>query len=235
MNKRDFLITVFSIGILFFSTTSCNSQKNNGELLKTSNDTLSWVIGENIARTVVATELEYNNDIVLKAVEATLRGEASPLNDSCFNEILAQLSFIVQKTQQENAQKLLHQQDSILQQLSKENTGIKRHESGIYYQVLKEGKGKCASEQQRIRFNYEGRLLDGNIFDSSFGGNGIQTLPKNVLPGLCIGLCTMNAGSRCIFYIPSRMAFGKAGDPSLHIPSNSIVVYEIELYEIYND
>lgn len=226
---------MFLVWTVFLSTTSCNSQKANGEMLKNNNDTLSWVIGENIARTVVATELEFNNEIVLKAVEATLNGEESPLNDSCFNDILAQLSFLVQKTQRGNAEKLLQEQDAKLQQMARENPEIKRHESGIYYQVLKEGKGKCATEVQRLRFNYEGRLLDGKVFDSSFGGDGVQTLPKNVLPGLGIGLCTMNAGSRRVFYIPSYMAFGKTGDPTLHIPGNSIVVYEVELYEIYND
>ena len=235
MTKRNYLLAILFVGAMLVATTSCNSQKNNGEMLKTQNDTISWVVGENIARTVMATELELNNEVILKAVEATLKGETSPLNDSCFNDLLMQLNVLVQRTQQKNAEKLLAEQDAVLQKMARENSKMKRHESGIYYEVVKEGEGKCATELQRLRFNYEGRLLDGTVFDSSFGGNGIQTLPKNVFPGLGIGLCTMNEKSRYIFYIPSYLAFGKTGSPELHIPGNSIVVYEVELYEIYKD
>jgi FKBP-type peptidyl-prolyl cis-trans isomerase len=153
-----------------------------------------------------------------------------------YQEGLDNFAAALYMAQQEKAKATFVKQQQQLQQLAQNDPQLKLDErSGIYYKVVKEGTGPNAPEKMRVRFNYEGRLLDGTVFDNSFGTNGIINLPVNLMKGVGFALTLMNAGSRYIFYIPSHLAFGPNGSPQLNIPGDAIVVYEIELYEILKD
>ena len=204
--------------------------------LKTHNDTLSWILGENFARGLVESNVQLNKAAILKAVEATLDGLPSMVDNITYQEGLDEFAQTLYMAQQEKAQQAFQQQQQQLRQLAQSDPQLKLDQkSGIYYKVVKEGKGANAPENMRVRFNYEGRLLDGTVFDNSFGTNGIINLPVNLMKGVGYALTMMNPGSRYIFYIPSHLAFGQTGDAVLQIPGNAIVVYEIELYEILKD
>lgn len=222
---------------LLFSATSCNSQESNSNVeLKTASDTTSWVLGENFARGLKESNVELNKQVILKAVEATLDGKESIVDNLTYQKYLDNFSAALFLAQQEKAKEFYAKQQQQLQEIAKGDPQIKLDErSGIYYKVVKEGKGPKAPENMRVRFNYEGRLLDGTVFDHSFATSGIINLPVNLMQGVGYALTMMNAGSRYIFYIPSHLAFGANGDPELNIPGNAIVVYEIELYEIFKD
>ena len=174
--------------------------------------------------------------VILKAVEATLDGKESMVDNITYQKFLDDFSAAMYMAQQQKAQEAYAKQQQQLQEMAKNDPQLKLDErSGIYYKVVKEGKGPKAPENMRVRFNYEGRLLDGTVFDNSFSTSGIVNLPVNLMRGVGFALTLMNAGSRYIFYIPSHLAFGSNGSPELKIPGDAIVVYEIELYEIMKD
>ena len=232
MKRTNFLIGIAVTATLMFSATSCNSQENNAEL-KTANDTMSWILGENFARGLMDSEIQLNKQIILKAVEDVLDGKPSKVDKVTYQEGLEKFAATLRIAQQNREQKIFLEQQETLKGLAQKDPQLKYDEkSGIYYKVVTEGKGPNVLEKQRARFNYEGRLLDGTVFDNSFGTNGIINLPANLMQGVGYGLTLMNAGSRYIFYIPSHYAFGADGSPQLNIPGDAIVVYEIELYEI---
>ena len=235
MKRTNFLIGIAISATLLFSATSCNSQENKVEL-KTASDTISWILGENFARGLKESEVQLNKQVILKAVEATLDGKPSMVDNVTYQEGLENFSAALHLAQQNKEQKVFVEQQETLKALAEKDPEMKYDEtSGIYYKVVKEGKGPKAKEKQRVRFNYEGRLLDGTVFDNSFSTSGIFNLPANLMQGVGYSLTLMNAGSRYIFYIPSHYAFGASGSPQLNIPSDAIVVYEIELYELYKD
>ncbi|MBO7542212.1 MAG: FKBP-type peptidyl-prolyl cis-trans isomerase [Bacteroidales bacterium] len=234
--RRNKVFLGLSLAVtLLLSATSCNSQESKVEL-KTASDTMSWILGENFARGLKESNVELNKAVILKAVEATLDGKPSLVDNITYQEGLDNFALALHMAQQEKAKATFAQQQQQLQQLAVNDPQLKLDErSGIYYKVVKEGKGPKAPEKMRVRFNYEGRLLDGTVFDNSFGTNGIINLPVNLMQGVGYSLTLMNAGSRYIFYIPSHLAFGANGSPQLNIPGDAIVVYEIELYEILKD
>lgn len=230
-----YLIGFAAAATLLFSATSCNSQSSQVEL-RNANDTMSWILGENFARGLSESNIQINKDIVLKAVEAILDGKPSMVDDATYKEGMDQFASALHVAQQNKAKETYEQQQKQLQQMAKDDPQMKLDEpSGIYYKVVKEGHGPKAPDNYRLRFNYEGRMLDGTVFDNSFGTSGIVNLAANVMSGVGRALTMMNAGSRYIFYIPSHLAFGPEGSTELNIPGNTIVVYEIELYEILND
>ncbi len=234
--RRNKVFLGLSLAVtLLLSATSCNSQESKVEL-KTASDTMSWVLGENFARGIMESNVELNKMVILKAVESILDGNESMVDNKTYQECLDNFSAALYVAQQQKAQEVYTKQLQQLQEMAKGDPQMKPDErSGIYYKVVKEGKGPKAPENMRVRFNYEGRLVDGTVFDNSFGSNGIINLPMNLMKGVGYALTMMNAGSRYIFYIPSYLAFGQNGDASLGIPGDTIVVYEIELYEILKD
>ena len=234
--RRNKVFLGLSLAVtLLFSATSCNSQESKVEL-KTASDTMSWILGENFASGLKESNMELNKEIILKAVEATLDGKPSMVDLKTYEEGMDLFALSLHIAQQKKAQDIFNQQQMQLQQMAKQDPEIKFNDQyGLYYKVVKEGKGPKAPDDHRLRFNYEGRLLDGTVFDNSFGGDGVITLAPNVLRGLGLGLMMMSPGSRYIFYLPSNLAFGPDGNSQLNIPGNAIVVYEVVLYEILKD
>lgn len=110
--------------------------------------------------------------------------------------------------------------------------GIKVTQSGLQYEVLTEGKGDKPKETDTVRCHYEGRLIDGNVFDSSFKRNQPADFPVNqVIPGWVEALQLMPVGSKWRLYIPSDLAYGEHGAGDL-IGPNMTLIFDVELLEI---
>lgn len=103
--------------------------------------------------------------------------------------------------------------------------------AGIYYKVLTEGSGEKPNAESTVKVNYEGTLVDGTVFDSSYARMEPATFPVNaVIPGWQYILKEMPVGSTWEAYIPYYYAYGASGTPG--IPPYSALVFKIELLEI---
>ena len=110
---------------------------------------------------------------------------------------------------------------------------IKKTASGLAYKVIKAGKGTKLQESQVARVHYEGKLIDGSVFDSSRQrGEAAEFSPAQVIPGFKEGLLMMNPGSVYRFYIPGNLGYGEMGIPGGPIGPNEMLVFEVELLEI---
>jgi|ERR1017187_7638844 FKBP-type peptidyl-prolyl cis-trans isomerase len=105
--------------------------------------------------------------------------------------------------------------------------------SGLKYQVLKHGTGTVSPKAtDTVKVHYEGKLLDGTVFDSSIARGQPISFPLNrVIPGWTEGLQLMKVGDKFKFEIPPNLAYG-ANSPSPAIPPNSTLVFEVELLGI---
>jgi FKBP-type peptidyl-prolyl cis-trans isomerase len=104
--------------------------------------------------------------------------------------------------------------------------------SGLQYEVISEGSGSKPAATDTVRVNYEGRLTDGTVFDSSYNDGESVEIPLNrVIPGWTEGITLMNVGSICRLYIPSELAYGERGAGQV-IPPYSTLVFTVELLGI---
>jgi FKBP-type peptidyl-prolyl cis-trans isomerase FklB len=117
-----------------------------------------------------------------------------------------------------------------MQKIAKKE-GVKSLGDGIYYEVLTEGTGEIPTDTSRVKVNYEGKLINDSIFDSSYQRGEPTTFRCNqVIPGWKTALTHMPVGSTWMVYIPQEQAYasGEAGK----IKPFSCLIFKIELVGI---
>lgn len=104
--------------------------------------------------------------------------------------------------------------------------------SGLQYEVLREGNGKSPKATDIVKCHYEGRLINGKVFDSSYDrGTPAQFALNQVIPGWTEGLQLMKEGAKYRLFIPQKLGYGAYGAGS--IPPFSTLIFDVELLEVY--
>ena len=117
---------------------------------------------------------------------------------------------------------------------NKKREGVVELPSGLQYYVVNKGNvdGKRAKETDRVQCHYEGRLLDGNVFDSSYQRGEPAVFGVNqVIKGWTEALQPMPEGAKWTLFIPSEMAYGAQGAGQV-IPPHSALIFDVELLKI---
>lgn len=128
------------------------------------------------------------------------------------------------------AQKNLEEGRKLLKK-NKENPKIKTLENGLQYEVLIEGNGKIPTIQDNVEVEYEGCLLDKQVFDSTKDSGAVVFKISEMIPGWQQTLTKMPEGSCWKVYIPPHLAYGENGAAPM-IQPNSTLIFIIELIKI---
>lgn len=115
--------------------------------------------------------------------------------------------------------------------LNAKKDSVQTTPSGLQYKVIIMGTGEKPQPTQKVKVNYEGRLIDGTVFDSSFKHGKPVTFPCNqVIKGWTEALCMMPVGSKWELYVPQQLAYGDREQGK--IPPFSTLVFTVELLSI---
>ena len=93
---------------------------------------------------------------------------------------------------------------------NKKKPGVVTLSSGLQYKVIKEGNGTIPADTTKVKVHYEGRTIDGKVFESSYkNGQPVEIMPKQFIPGWTEALTHMPAGSIWEVYIPQELGYGE--------------------------
>ena len=191
-------------------------------------DKVSYALGMSIGHQLQqmnATDL--NIDDFAEAVKDVFAGKAK-MNDS---EAQTAVQTFFQEKAEEQAKEMKAGGETFLAENGKKE-GVVTLPSGLQYEVLKEGNGKKPTATDQVECHYEGKLINGQVFDSSYSRGETATFGLNqVIAGWTEGLQLMQEGAKYRFYIPYTLGYGECG-AGQSIPPYATLIFDVELIEV---
>lgn len=191
---------------------------------------ISYALGLGIAQQLKSMGVEdFSVEDFSQSVSDILSGKTPAMTSREAQELLSEY---FQKKQKEQAQKAIAEGRDFLEANAKRE-GVVQTKSGLQYEVLSEGKGERSPKAtDTVLCHYEGRLVSGKVFDSSYERNQPAEFGLNqVIPGWTEGLQLMSEGAKYRFYIPYLLGYGEQGaGPS--IPPYSTLIFDVELIKV---
>lgn len=194
---------------------------------------LSYALGLGIGRQLAQMGAEdLNIDDFSQAIKDILTGKEPQVSDQEAQKLVTTF-FEEQEAKQRAAaaEKYKEKGEAWLANKAMEE-GVVALPSGLLYQVLNEGSGKKPTAEDTVECHYEGRLIDGTVFDSSYKRGESATFPLNgVIAGWTEGVQLMSEGAKYRFFIPYQLAYGERGAGQA-IPPFAALVFDVELIKV---
>lgn len=207
--------------------------------LVTGSDSLSYAAGYVLADIVrdrflagLANEVKDTPDslqlrLAYQGLFDALRGDTAVFKTQFAETFLNECMMAIQQAKEENAKAA--GKNFLDENATKE--GITVLPSGLQYKVLQQGDGPVAEATDRVKVHYEGRLIDGTVFDSSYKrGEPATFAPSQVIKGWTEALTMMPVGSKWQLYIPQELGYGSR--QSGPIPAYSTLIFDVEVLGI---
>ena len=248
MKNKLILICVASILCLGAGLSTVHAQKKGKKkkkckgkceqtvTLSTSRDSLSYALGVALGDNIKNQGLDsLNLQALFRGLEDVTRDTSTiisiPVSQSLINAEMKKLQEKQLAEQQAKAKKMKQEGIDFLAK-NKEKPGVTVTESGLQYEVLKEGNGPKPTLQDMVTTHYHGTLIDGTVFDSSVERGSPASFPLgNVIKGWQEALQLMSVGSKYRIFLPSELAYGERG-AGAKIPGGSALIFEVELISI---
>ncbi len=221
---KQLFILLISITFLNFNMT--------GQTFQNENDKVSYAFGLIIAGNLKSQGVkDINSDMMAAGIQAALTGKDAKMDAASANQVVQ--AFMMKAQESAGAEQKKEGADFLAANKSK--PGIKTTESGLQYEVLKEGTGASPVATDKVLVHYHGTLINGKVFDSSVDRGEPISFPLNgVISGWTEGLQLMKEGGKTRFYIPENLAYGARG-AGADIKPYSTLIFDVELINIVKE
>lgn len=226
---KNIFIIASAVALLIAGCKTSNNVNAKVDSLANATDSMSYALGVSISQNLKdqgVTELNYS--VLAQAMQ-------DQFNDTAMMDPMAADEFI--------RTSLMAIRDAKDQEAKKEgldwleenqaNAGVITTATGLQYKIITEGTGASPVASDQVTVHYEGRLIDGTVFDSSYERGEPATFPLgNVIPGWTEGLQYLKVGGKAELYIPSDLGYGSRPAPGGAIPAFSTLIFVVELIDI---
>lgn len=232
-------IMLFSAFLLLFTISGITTAEDVAKPASASakwseSQKMSYILGTQVGNFSKQSELEVSLEMLTKGLNDITNGGKLAMSQA---EINTTMSTFQQKAQEKmQAARMAEGTENIRKGLAflganKKKLGVKETASGLQYKVITEGNGVKPKATDKVKVHYSGTLIDGKEFDSSYKRNKPAEFGLNqVIKGWTEGVQLMSIGSKYEFYIPSKLAYGLNGPPS--IGPNQTLIFTVELLDI---
>lgn len=199
-------------------------------------DQLSYALGLGIGHQLLQMNAEgLNIDDFAQAIKDVMTGGELKMKEAeaqqMMQQFFAEQEALQQAANAEKGKAAKAEGEQFLAENAKKE-GVKTTASGLQYQVLRDGNGKQPKATDQVECHYEGTLIDGTKFDSSYDRGQTATFPLNqVIAGWTEGLQLMHEGAKYRFFIPYQLAYGERG-AGASIPPYAALIFDVELVAV---
>ncbi|MBV8231658.1 MAG: FKBP-type peptidyl-prolyl cis-trans isomerase [Planctomycetaceae bacterium] len=192
---------------------------------------VSYAIGLDMGKRMKNQAVELEPDVLAQGIKDGLAGQEK-LTPEQIQQAMQEFQRELQGKQQELASAKAKEAEAYLAE-NKKQPGVTTRPSGLQYSILREGTGRTPKATDTVSANYEGKLTDGTVFDSSYKRGQPLSIPVNrVIRGWSEALQSMKEGSKWHLVIPPDLAYGATPPPGSPIPPNAVLVFDVELLRI---
>ena len=203
--------------------------------LKTDCEKYSYCLALQMVSQLNGLGIEIDKKVILDTLNDLLIKDATPdISREEFSKWMDVMHERLEKAQdmKENDESLEKQAGDAFRAENAKRPGVQTLQSGLQIEVLSEGTGRCPKATETVKVHYEGSLVNGTVFDSSYKrGEPISFALTQVIPGWTEGLLHTKLGSKVKLVIPPELGYGKRGAGSA-IPPFATLIFTVELLEI---
>ncbi len=200
-------------------------------------DKLSYSLGHNIGHQLIGMGLgkSLNIDDYAAAIRDVMEGRPEQMSAAEVQQVLQHFFDELEERQQaeaaERGRNAKAEGEAFLAE-NKKRAGVVTTASGLQYEVVKQGTGRQPKASDTVRCHYEGTLIDGTVFDSSYRrGKPADFGLRQVISGWTEGVQLMKEGAVYKFYLPYNLAYGERG-AGADIPPFAALVFTVELIKV---
>ncbi len=199
--------------------------------INTDEQRVSYGIGRQMGDQLAASNIpDLNIDLVVAGLRDAFGGQPSQVDEQQLAAAFQGLQGKMQAQAEEAARQAGQAGTDYLAQ-NAQRDGVVTLPSGLQYEVVSEGTGATPTAGDTVRTHYEGKLINGEVFDSSYKRGQPAEFPVGgVIAGWTEALQLMKEGAKWRLYIPSELAYGARAAGS--IPPHSTLVFDIELIKV---
>ena len=233
MKKSIIFLTILVLALVLGGCKGKSNPASKETLDKDASYALGMSMGMFINSNFAAEGIIPNQKEFILGVTDTLSGKKTRFNENEINQIIQKaINDIITKkmSEMENGMNEYKQEGIDFLVENGKKPGIKTTSSGLQYEVLKEGNGKKPSASDVVKVHYEGKLIDGVTFDSSYDNAPVEFPLNMVITGWSEGLQLMSVGSKYRLFIPPELGYG--AEEARMIPPYSVLIFEVELLDI---
>ena len=200
-------------------------------------DKLSYALGHNIGHQLIGMGLKesLNVEDYAAAIADVLQGRQPKMSHQEVQQVLEHYFTELEQRQQAEAAergKAAKSEGEAFLAENKKRAGVVTTPSGLQYEIVKEGNGRQPKASDTVQCHYEGTLIDGTVFDSSYRrGMPAEFGLRQVIAGWTEGVQLMKEGSIFKFYIPYNLAYGERG-AGADIPPYAALIFTVELIKV---
>ncbi len=236
MKKTKTLLLIIAL-VLSTSLAAQSYKTVKPKELKSLEDSVAYVFGMNLGKSLKQEDFDINLDILLRAFSDSYNNKELLFTEETVNEVMNKFQAMIQEKQEAELVKKYEENKKIAEAFLDENRfkqGVFGTESGLQFKVIKQGEGSGPQEADRVRMRYRLRLLDGSVVEDTFDRDEPVLLGlQNVIFGMREGLMLMREGGITRFWMHPDLAYGISDSPEL--PAGSLLDFEVELIEVIVD
>ena len=211
--------------VLALMLTAGSAMAADEAKLATDNQRFSYALGLDFGTYLKKLGHEFDMAAIQQAIKDGYTSDSKPLMTEQEAEQAQKDLFQAMLTERKEAAKKFLEEN-------KSKEGVQTTASGLQYKVIKEGKGDKPTVSDTVKVHYQGTLMDGTEFDSSYKRNEPARFQvKQVIPGWIEGLQLMTPGSTFELYVPPELGYGDQGAPPV-IPPGALLKFKVELLEV---